>query len=113
MPVYNILLNVLPEIIQIKSTKQKNPNLFVAEIKQLPPTEPVKDAPAAKEDGDSVVNKNNTKDENLKFTSVYQETEEAARLENVQEEMPSKAGNGKYYDYTDINGYHEASIPYL
>lgn len=113
MPVYNILLNVLPEIIQIKSTKQKNPNLFVAEIKQLPTTEPVKDAPAAKDDGDSVVNKNNTKDENLKFTSVYQETEEAARLENVQEEMPSKAGNGKYYDYTDINGYHEASIPYL
>ncbi|XP_065925124.1 enolase-phosphatase E1 [Magallana gigas] len=83
-----------------------------AERKQLPPTESVKDVPAAKGDGCSVVNKDDTEDDNLKFAYLYQETEEAAKLEKLQQKMQSKE-DGKYYDYTDINGYHEASIPYL
>lgn len=73
----------------------------------------MKDVPAAKGDGCSVVNKDDTEDDNLKFAYLYQETEEAAKLEKLQEKMQSKEDNGKYYDYTDINGYHEASIPYL
>lgn len=96
-----------------KINPKKISNLFVAEKKQLPPTESVKDVPAAKGDGCSVVNKDDTKDDNLKFAYLYQETEEAAKLEKLQEKMQSKEDNGKYYDYTDINGYHEASIPYL
>lgn len=83
------------------------------ERKQLPPTRSVKDATAAEGDRGTVVNRSNTKDDSLKLSSLYQETEEAAKLEKFQEKMQSKVDNGKYYEYTDINGYHEASIPYL
>uniref|UniRef100_K1QYP6 Uncharacterized protein n=1 Tax=Magallana gigas TaxID=29159 RepID=K1QYP6_MAGGI len=65
-----------------------------AERKQLPPTRSVKDATAAEGDRGTVVNRSNTKDDNLKLNSLYQETEEAAKLEKFQEKMQSKVDNG-------------------
>lgn len=90
--------NVLPETIYKKNQPKKTPNLFVVETKQLPTTESEKHAPA-KDGGDSVVNTFNIKTDSVKNSSLYLETEEAAKMANFQEEMQSEVDNGEVGKY--------------